>query len=86
MDLTSTRARARRGVAALAVAAALAAGSGLVGGGVAAADTGTLAARTDEPAAIGLNPVTVRWLVAVATCSEIYPPGTDITSCVANLY
>lgn len=86
MDLTSKRTPARRGVAALAVAAALTTGGVALGGGVAGADTGTLAAGTGEPVAIGLNPATVRWLAAVGTCSTIYPPGTDLTSCVANLY
>jgi hypothetical protein len=87
MNVTSNLIRARRGLAALAVTATLAtAGSAALGGGVAAADPGALAARSDEPVAIGPNPATIRWMVAVATCSEIYPPGTDIRACIANLY
>lgn len=87
MDLTSNRSRARRGFAALAVAAALTTGGVALGGGVAAADTDTLAVRGEEPTTTAtLNPAVIRWLIAANTCATIYPPGTDLTSCIANLY
>lgn len=87
MTLNANHARSRRVVAALATTAALAfGGSSAIGGEIAAADSEHLTARPDEPVAVGLTPVMIRLMVAVATCSEIYPPGTDITNCVKNLY
>jgi hypothetical protein len=86
MDLTSNRSRARRGIAALAVAAALTTGGAALGGGVAAAEGDTLATRSEEPTTATLNPAVIRWVIAVNTCATIYPPGTDLTSCIANIY
>jgi hypothetical protein len=86
MHPTSTHAGPRRAVAALAVTATLAIGGVALGDGVAAADPGSLATRGAEPTAVTPSPAVTRWLAAVATCSTIYPPGTDLTSCIANLY
>jgi hypothetical protein len=102
MALNTSRSRHRGVVAARATTTALTLGGGLaLGGNIAAAGPGDLTSRpdepvaagpgdltsrSDEPVAVGLDPVTIRLLVAAATCTEIYPPGTDITACVANLY
>jgi len=91
MDTTGNRTRARRGVAALALAVTLAAGATALGGtafggGVAAADPDSFTSGGSGPVAIGANPALVRWVRAVGTCSEMYPRGTDISACIANLY
>jgi hypothetical protein len=69
------------------MAVALSAGAmATFGGGAAGADPGSFAGSGDEPAAIGPTPAVVRWMRAVAVCSEIYPPGTDISACIAHLF
>ena len=67
------------------VAVAIAITFGAVG--PAAADAGDLAAPPPTRTDIGTpSLLLVRWLRAVAVCSELYPPGTDLSDCIRNLY
>ncbi len=67
-----------------ATAAAITVASGLVLGAATPAGADDLAAPAGRTQA-NLPPSTVNFIVAVVVCREMYPPGTDVTSCIDHL-